>query len=332
VFDAGMFSRWGRLSFKGSAPAGRIAIESRSGNLDRPQENWSKWSDAITVEEGARVTSPAARFIQWKATLTVDANNKSGRSPELDSVELAYLPRNVAPRVTEIEITPPNYKFPAPSNPASTPQSLNLPPLGKAASHTASSPALESTSTPALQFSKGAIGARWVAVDDNGDGLIYTVEIRGAAETEWKLLKDKVREKDISWDSTAFPDGDYRLRVTASDLPGNTKEDALTGRLESDVFTIDNTPPRITGLGGTRNANRIEVRWHAADALSVVTKAEYSVDGGDWTLVDPVTKLSDSRELDYALTLSDVTSGEHTIAVRVQDEFENQAAEKVVVR
>jgi hypothetical protein len=331
VFDAGMFSRWGRLSFKGSAPAGRVAIETRSGNLDRPQENWSKWSDAITREEGARVTSPAARFVQWKATLAADANNKSGRSPELDSVELAYLPRNIAPRVSEIEITPPNYKFPAPALPLTAPQTLNLPPMGKAASHTGA-PALDITSTPALQYSKGAIGARWVAVDDNGDSLIYTVEIRGAAETEWKLLKDKVREKYLSWDSTAFPDGEYRLRATASDLPGNTKEDALSGRLESEVFIIDNTPPRIAGLAGSRNANRVDVRWHATDALSVITKAEYSVDGGDWTVADPVTKLSDSRELDYDLTLADVTPGEHTIAVRVQDEFENQAAEKVVVR
>jgi hypothetical protein len=183
-----------------------------------------------------------------------------------------------------------------------------------------------------LQYSKGAIGARWIAVDDNGDSLIYTVEIRGAAETEWKLLKDKVRERYLSWDSTAFPDGEYRLRVTASDLPGNTKEDALSGRLESEVFIIDNTPPRITGLAGTRNTNRIDVRWQATDALSVINKAEYSVDGGDWTVVDPVTKLSDSRQLSYALTLMDVAPGEHTIAVRVQDEFENQTTEKVVVR
>jgi len=332
VFDAGMFSRWGRLSFKGSAPAGRIAIETRSGNLDRPQENWSKWSDAITTEEGARVTSPATRFIQWKATLTADSSNKSGRSPQLDSVELAYLPRNVAPRVSEIEITPFNYKFPTPVFPLTAPLTLNLAPLGNAASHTTAATALDNTSTPALQYSKGAIGARWVASDDNGDSLIYTVEIRGAAETEWKLLKDKVKEKYISWDSTAFPDGEYRLRVTACDLPGNTKEDALTGRLESEVFVIDNTPPRITGLAGSRNGTRIELRWHVADARSVITKAEYSADGGDWTVVDPVTKLSDSRELDYALALPNMASGEHTIAVRVQDEFENQSAEKVVVR
>jgi hypothetical protein len=158
------------------------------------------------------------------------------------------------------------------------------------------------------------------------------VEIRGVNETAWKLLKDKVKEKYISWDSTAFPDGEYRLRITTSDLPSNTKEDALTGQLESEVLVIDNTPPRVTGLTAARNGNRVEVKWHAADALSVITKAEYSVDGGEWTVVDPVTKLSDSKELDYNLTLADVTPGEHTIAVRVADEYDNQSAEKVVVR
>ncbi len=331
VFDAGLFSQWGRLAFKGAANGGRISIETRSGNLDRAQKNWSAWSGAITSEEGARLTSPPARFLQWRSTLSMDGTDKSGRPPQLDSVEVAYLPRNVAPRVQEIEVTPPNYKFPAPAMAISTPQNLSLPPMGKR-NHTASALTLESTSTPAMQYSKGAIGARWLASDENGDGLIYTVEVRGVNETAWKLLKDKVKEKYISWDSTAFPDGEYRLRVRASDLPSNTNEDALTGQLESEVFVIDNTPPRITGLTGGRNGNRIEVKWHAADALSVITKAEYSVDGGEWTVVDPVTKLSDSKELDYNLALTDAASGEHTIAVRVADEFDNQSAEKVVVR
>jgi hypothetical protein len=333
AFDVGIFSQWGRLSFKGTPAGGRIAIETRSGNLDRPQKNWSAWSGAITSEDGARVTSPAARFLQWRATLTVDAADKSGRSPELDAVEVAYLPRNVAPRIQEIEVTPSNYKFPAPVIAITTPPSLNLPALGKR-SHTPTPAPVsgESTSTPAMQFSKGWLGARWTSTDENGDSVIYTVEIRGVNETVWKLLKDKVKEKYLSWDSTAFPDGEYRLRIMASDLPGNTKEDALTGELVSEVFVIDNTPPRVSGLSGARNGNRIQVRWHAADALSTVTKAEYSVDGGDWMVVDPVTKLSDSRELDYDLALPDITPGEHTIAVRVQDEFENQSTEKVVVR
>ena len=326
TFDAGNFSQWGRLSFKGAVNGGRIAIETRSGNLDRPQKNWSPWSGAITSEDGARITSPPARFLQWRATLT-------DGSPQLDDVEVAYLPRNVAPHVTEIEVTPANYKFPAPSPAApNTPGPLSLPPLGK------HNPALSITSidsttiTPTMQYSKGAIGARWTAIDDNGDTLVYTVEIRGVHESAWKLLKDKVREKYISWDSTAYPDGEYKLRVTASDLPSNTKEDALTGQLESDVLVIDNTPPRITNLTGARTGNSIESRWHAADNLSIIIKAEYSVDGGDWTVVDPVTKLSDSKELDYDLKLADVSPGEHTIAVRVADENDNESVEKVVVR
>ena len=45
----------------------------------------------------------------------------------------------------------------------------------------------------------------------------------------------------------------------------------------------------------------------------------------------PVTRLSDAPELDYDLTL-DAGAGEHTVAVRVQDDYDNQAAEKVVVK
>jgi hypothetical protein len=337
VFDAGMYTQWGRLSFEANLDGGRIAVEARSGNLDQPQKNWSPWSGAITDPKGARIGSPAARFVQWKATLTAAAD---GRSPELESVDVAYLPKNVAPRLEQIEITPPNYRFPAPSaslatasGPGSQPQSLSLPPLGHRAP-AAPSFLLESsssTTTPAMQWSKGYLGARWVASDPNGDSMVYTVEIRGVKENEWKLLKDKVAEKYTSWDSSAFPDGEYRLRVTASDAPSNPPADALTARMVSEPFVIDNTPPRISGLAATPNGGKIEVRWHAADALNNVARAEYSLDGGAWTVAAPVTKLSDSPELDYELTL-DAALGEHTIAVRVADDYDNQATDKVVVK
>ena len=81
-----------------------------------------------------------------------------------------------------------------------------------------------------------------------------------------------------------------------------------------------------------RKGAKLNVRWRATDALSVVSKAEYSVDGCDWLLTSPTTKLSDSRELDYDLTLDNIPAGEHTIAVRVQDEYDNQSADKIVVR
>jgi hypothetical protein len=324
VFDAGAYTLWGRLSFEAGLNGGRVSVTTRSGNLDQPQKNWSPWSAAITSGKGGRVSSPPARFIQWKATLAGDG----ATSPDLDSVDVAYLPKNVEPRIDSIEATPANYKFPQTVTPLVTlTPTLSLPPIGKRAP----APSPSGDMTPAMQYAKGWVGARWAASDPNNDPLIYTVEIKGANETEWKLLKDKVSEKYISWDSTAFPDGEYRIRVTASDAPGNPPAEALTSRMESNPFWIDNTPPKITGLSASRAGNRLEVRWHAADALNNIAKAEYSVDGGEWKVAAPVTKLSDSPELDYALSL-DAGPGEHTIAVRVQDDFDNQAVEKTVAK
>jgi hypothetical protein len=101
--------------------------------------------------------------------------------------------------------------------------------------------------------------------------------------------------------------------------------------MESDPFWIDNTPPKITGLAATRAGGKLEVRWHAADALNNIAKAEYSLDGGEWTVAAPVTVLSESLELDYVLSL-EAGPGEHTIAVRVTDANDNIAVEKAVVK
>ncbi len=332
AFDAGMYTLWGRVSFEATLNGASVAISTRSGNVESPGRNWSEWSAAVTDPKGARVASPAARFVQWRATLRANA---AGASPELDSVDIAYLPKNIEPRVDLIDMTPPNYKFPAPTTYVigGPRQTMSLPTLTRRPASTAPVTPSESemTITPSMQYAKGWIGARWLASDPNGDSLLFSVEIRGSAEKQWKPLKDKLAEKYYSWDSTAFPDGEYRLRVTATDSPSNPPGEALTASVESDPFIVDNSAPRITGLAARRVNGKLEVRWHAADALNNIEKAEYSLDGADWAVAVPVTKLSDSPELDYVLTL-DAASGEHTIAVRVRDDYENEAVEKAVVR
>ena len=327
VFDAGLFSQWGRLSFEARLKGGSVSVSVRSGNLDQPQKNWSPWSAPVASPKGDRVTSPSARFVQWKATLMAGG----GSSPELESVDLAYLPRNASPRIEAVEITPPNYKFPAPAIGLPPSQTLTLPPIGKS-SPGASPSLLLDLGAPSMPYAKGFIGARWAASDENGDNLIYKVEIRGVHENNWKLLKDKVKDKYVSWDSTAFPDGEYRIRVEASDLPSNPPAEALSTSAESEPFLIDNTPPRIANLAATQAGGKLHATWSASDALNNIKKAEYSVDGGDWTMAAPVTKLSDSPDLTYDLTLDNVAPGEHTLAVRVEDDYDNQSTDKALVR
>ncbi len=72
-----------------------------------------------------------------------------------------------------------------------------------------------------MTAAKGWIGVRWTASDENGDPLLYTLQIRGEHESAWKLLRDKLVERHYTFDSTAYADGEYRVRVIATDQPGN---------------------------------------------------------------------------------------------------------------
>ena len=319
VMDAGAFSYWGRITSL-HAGSGAVAIETRSGNVSRAQKDWSPW----TKLSGDRVVSPAARFLQYRATVSGAA--------ELYDVTAAYEMKNVAPVVEALESTPANYKFPAPvpAAPSSSPN-LTLPPLGRTIPVPAQARASDTGASPALTSAKGYIGARWLATDENGDTLTFKIEIRGEHETAWKPLHENLRERYYSWDSTAYPDGKYRVRVTASDAPSNTPEQALTSSRESDLFLIDNTAPEISALTAAAQAGKIEVHFHAKDALNVLDKAEYSVNGGEWKVVEPTTRLTDSEEHDYRFQVGG-GAGEATITVRVSDAYGNQAVAKTVVK
>jgi hypothetical protein len=326
VLDASDFARWGKAHVNSSLHGGAATLETRSGNLSNPENNWSPWTKVALTPLGGQIESPPARFLQYRLTLNCGSN---GESPEVSAVDIAYLPRNIAPRIHQIEIGPFNYRQ-APSSyslersvmPSGAPASLSLPAVGQHKPASVAGGSESSSGSATLQYSKGYVTIRWNASDANGDSLIYRVELRGQNDSFWRTLKDKLQDRYYAFDSTTFPDGKYVARVTASDAPGNTPAEALTSSLESDPFTIDNTPPEIVDAKVTSTGARRQIAFTAKDALSWIDKAEYSINGGDWTLLDPVNKVTDSQSLNYVL---DVPAGQ-MVAIRVFDEDDNVVA------
>ena len=196
---------------------------------------------------------------------------------------------------------------------------------------------------------KHSIAVKWKAQDENDDSLVYSVYYRGDGESRWKLLRDGIEDRFVNLDSDLFPDGGYTIRVVASDAPSHSPEDALTGEGTSPRFEVDNTPPRIESLSTKVEGDKLHVTFRAVDSFSPISRAEYSLDAGDWQTVDPVGKISDYKVESYDFNLpipaasadankmdagKRVSGGaeEHTLVVRVYDRFDNVGISKAVVR
>jgi hypothetical protein len=191
---------------------------------------------------------------------------------------------------------------------------------------------------PQGSFQKGYQSVLWATDDDNDDDLEYAIYFRAENETTWRLLKDHLDSKFYSWDTTTMPDGAYYLKIVASDAPSNPAGEGLTAERQSDRFVVDNTPPSIAQLtaepigSATGGTGSVRVRFQVNASASYVTRAEYSLDAGDWMLVSPTGGLSDAQRESYDFPLQKIPAGEHTVTVRVFDQFENVSAAKATVR
>lgn len=345
-FDAQLFSQWGRLEWwstvsadsRGNAANARLMFYVRSGNTEDPGREWSAWAGPY-ARPGETARVPAARFAQWKAVLR---GAKPGDS--VDWVSLAYLPRNVAPVLDSIVLEEPGVRVQGPlgmgGGTGQAAVTLKLP----AQKGTSSAPGisgLAASTTPQKTepppqgiAQKGYRSVLWAAHDDNEDELRFAVYYRGEAEHDWKLLKDGLEQKYFTWDTTAFPDGAYYVKITATDAPSNPPAAALPAERESERFEVDNTPPVVEGLRAEPAAKKggggFTAQCVVRDASSGIARAQYSLDGGDWTLLAPAGDLTDAPEERYEWSLSGLAPGEHTLAVRAFDRQENSGSAKIV--
>jgi hypothetical protein len=316
VFDAKVFSRWGRAEFRG---AGNVDLLARSGNVDNPDRNWSPWKPVNLAKDSA-MGVPAARYAQWKTVL-----HAGSVKPAVDTVTLNYLPKNVAPEIEDVSVQVGVRYQPIQKQPG---LNLNTDVSGSAGIHFESP--VPST------HDRDAIGVKWNAHDENDDQLVYSVYYRGDGETRWLLLKDSLTDKAYSFDASLLPDGGYTVKVVASDAPSHSPGEALTAAKESRRFEVDTTPPRVENLTASAEGSQIHVRFRAEDGFSTIKRAEYSIDAGDWKYVEPVGQLSDAKVEDYdfmaALGTGNDAASDHVIVVRVYDKYDNMGAAKTLLK
>ena len=323
VFDAHIFSRWGRAEFRGE---GNVDLFARSGNVDNPDRNWSPW-EPIDLRKNSPVSVPPARFIQWRAVL------RSGvPAPRVESVTLNYLPKNVAPDFDEVTVQA-GVRY----------QAL---PKTAGAELGAGTQQPHFDTPPPVIHDRDSIGVKWSVHDDNDDQMVYSVYYRGDGDTRWLLLKDSLTDKFYSFEASLLPDGVYTIKVAASDAPSHSPGQALTAEKESARFEVDTTAPQIENIAASEEGDKIHVTFRAVDSFSNIKRADYSVDAGEWQFVEPVGQLSDSKTENYdfqvtmppgnsasATTKAGVAAGqlEHVVVVRVYDRYDNMSSTKTVV-
>ncbi len=321
VFDSGNTSLWG--NFQGiirESSAGSVEFSTRSGNRKEPDETWSDWQPVAKSGDSIHVKSPSARFFQWRAV--IHAKSKT-TSPVLESVRFAYSTPNSAPRITSVTV-----------HPVTKGSIVTRPGGGRVYRQVFSDGARLDYSIPALHTGmpvgkaqwiklRGLRTVEWKASDPDKDKLVYSISIARFGSEKWTILETDYPNPIYSFDSTAFPDGRYVIRVECSDLPSNPKGSELLASRISRAFIIDNTPPEICRLTAKRlHGTEVVVEGAVADAASWLKKLEYSLDADTWQTMNSTDGILDSESEQFAIHI-DVETNRNEIFLRVTDAQEN---------
>ncbi|MHC5537170.1 NHL repeat-containing protein, partial [Singulisphaera rosea] len=276
VLDTKLISRFGALTWRAEQPEGTtVALQMRTGNVGEPDSTWSPWSSEQTDPEGAKAGVPPGRFAQYRATLST---RDSSKTPELRSVAIRHQSVNLPPEIVKVEV-----------------------------------PDVTAADGTTRQTK---LNLRWEVTDPNSDELSYTVHLRKEGWPDWIRIgpEQPITASSLEWDTTAVPDGHYRVRLTASDRLSNNPDDVLTVDRTSDVFAVDHQSPEVSIAPKSRGAV-ITLQ----DRSTRLVKAAYALDGGEWTPIFPEDGLYDSPRETMTLSLPDLKPGFHILMVRATD-------------
>ncbi len=350
VHDAGRRAQWGTVAWRAETPSGSgIALQTRTGDVPRPDDSWSAWSASYTQPAGQTITSPPARFIQYQAQFT---GAGASAAPKLGSVSVYFLPRNQPPAV-----------------------SLSKPAAGDALSKTttlrwtAADPDKDTLSYDVSYSADG--GKTWKPVTANAKLTAQTktvtqtttktktaktnpidtdAALRNAPASVQAAIKAQIaantavtvtptvsktatdlKETSYSWDTAALPDGLYQVEVIASDKPSNPVG-ALIAKAISAPFLVANSAPTLTvGIPTVAADKSVTLHGVAQTKLAFVQAVQAKAGTADPVAAVADDGLFDSRSEAWTLTLPALPSGPHTVEVSAFDQAGNKTVQTVKV-
>lgn len=207
VRDTKLISRFGAVSWRAERPKGTaIAVQVRSGNVAEPDETWSDWSPEQTDPEHSLAHVPAARFVQYRVSLSTQ---EPSATPELRAVTLRYQSANLPPEVNKLEV--PDVS------------------------------ALDGTTRQNRLTFRWDVNDP----NDDELSYSLELRKEGWPDWV-KLNEQPLTDKSLAWDATSVPSGFYRVRVSATDRPSNNPDDALAREKVSETFIVDHEAPSVS--------------------------------------------------------------------------------------
>jgi hypothetical protein len=296
VFDAGIRAKWGRTSW---VSTGAIEVSARSGNSKDPDDTWSAWGKPLAV--AGVLDAPSARFLQVRARWNKDA------SAVLSELTVPFVTDNLRAVLTSIDVGPKSAKK--------------------------STDAVAQSGGPVDGAASTKVALSWKVDNPDKDKLRYRLEYRLIGTTTWYDMQkptDKLTSESYSWETSDLPEGEYRVRVTASDELANPPGRVRKHALESGVVLVDNTPPRIEGLAvaGRR------IKGRAIDGVGPIQRIELSVAGSDeWFPFEPKDGIFDEQSEDFEADISSFApQGAALVSVRVYDSANNFVVRSISIK
>ena len=227
-------------------------------------------------------------------------SERNARSP--DEVDIAYLPRNIAPEVLSIQVLPTNVGL------ASTPAAQVDPNIALSGLEPSVFGLATATAVPRKVYQRGRLRC-------NGQPKIETA-------TSSYMMSSTNRSATLSGDCCGKTSTTTSSRSTVNRWPTDDTSLGLSQRIRRRIrsgplflanasptpIDIDNTPPIVTPGQPVVNGDIGRVTFAVSDKASYLTRAEYSVNGGDWQPVYADDGISDSPDERYTVEIPIKTS------------------------